>query len=100
MQLPVGPKDPARFAAIAASDLFEPGAMTAAPGPEDAGEGLSMAGAVVARPGAILARWLGETVPARVATLERGAGGWRLLDAAGALLGQAQIVCVAAAMSR
>ncbi len=98
IQLPVGPKDPARFAAIAGSDLFEPDAMTAVLGPEDSGEGLSMADAVVARPGAILARWLGGTIPTRVGRLERHEQRWRLLDEAGAEIGEADVVCIAAAM--
>jgi tRNA 5-methylaminomethyl-2-thiouridine biosynthesis bifunctional protein len=98
LQLPVGPKDPSRFAAIAASDLFEAGTMSAAPGPEAAGEGLEMAAAMVARPAAVLAQWLGKTVRARVASLQLGDAGWRLLDERGEMIAEAAVVCIAAAM--
>ena len=98
LQLPVGPKDARRFAAIAASDLFEPGTMSAAPGPELTGEGLSMGGALVVRPGAVLNGWLGVTIQARVATLQPTEAGWRLLDEGGGMIAEAEVVCVAAAM--
>ena len=97
LQLPVGPKDPARFAAIAGSDLFEPGAMSPAPAPEGGPEGLRMARATVIRPGAVLAHWLDDTVRARVAAIAPTGDGWRLLDAAGGVIGEARVVCVAAA---
>lgn len=54
-QLETGPRDSARYAAIAASDLFEPGSMVA-------GGGLLMAEALVVEPSALLG-WTGELSP-------------------------------------
>jgi tRNA 5-methylaminomethyl-2-thiouridine biosynthesis bifunctional protein len=109
LQLPVGPKDPGRFAAIAASDLFEPGAMTEVDaaetgrrlgqaGDEPRSAGLDMAGAMVVRPAAILQAWLGETTRTRIAALEPSDGAWRLRGEDGELVAEAEVICVAAAM--
>jgi tRNA 5-methylaminomethyl-2-thiouridine biosynthesis bifunctional protein len=57
-----------------------------------------MAGARVIRPAAVLGAWLGETVPARIARLERSHGAWWLLGEAGACLAEADVVCLAGAM--
>lgn len=51
-QLEVAPRDAGRFAVIAASDLFEPNAMTA-------GDGLFMADALVVEPQGLLDDWTG-----------------------------------------
>ncbi|HYG27025.1 MAG TPA: tRNA (5-methylaminomethyl-2-thiouridine)(34)-methyltransferase MnmD [Caulobacteraceae bacterium] len=56
-QLETGPRDARRYAAIAASDLFEPGSMVA-------DDGLFMADAIVVDSEAILSAWLGELVEA------------------------------------
>lgn len=61
-QLEVAPRDAARFAKIAASDLFEPGAMKA-------GDGLEMADALVVEPEPLLQAWTGALSPP-VARLE------------------------------
>jgi tRNA 5-methylaminomethyl-2-thiouridine biosynthesis bifunctional protein len=105
LQLASGPKDPGRFAAIESSDLFESGQMRRVAGEAATatagaplGEGLLMDGARVIRPSAILAAWLGETETAEVATIAPGASGWRLVATTGAELGDADVVCVAAAM--
>ncbi len=104
-QLAVGPKDPGRFAAIEASDLFEAGGMrrlsaqeTTPRVGEEAPPGLAMEGALVIDPARVLRAWLGETLRARVARVERTAGDWRLLDEAGGVLAEADLVCLAGAM--
>jgi tRNA 5-methylaminomethyl-2-thiouridine biosynthesis bifunctional protein len=109
LQLRAGPKDAARFAAIAASDLFEPGDMrlqtteeAAARLGEAAPAGLSIDAAMVVEPAAILGAWLGEVTGERVAAVERAGHGpsafWRLRGDDGAILAEADAVCVAAAM--
>ncbi|HLZ82844.1 MAG TPA: tRNA (5-methylaminomethyl-2-thiouridine)(34)-methyltransferase MnmD [Caulobacteraceae bacterium] len=108
-QLPMGPKDPARFAAIARSDLFEPADMRLLSADEAgsrlgeaAPAGLAIEGALVLEPACVLDAWLGEVVRARVAAIERAADGasaaWRLLGEGGAILAEADVVCLAAAM--
>ena len=109
LQLRAGPKDAARFAAIASSDLFEPGDMrlqtaeqAAARLGEAAPAGLSIDAAMVVEPAVILGAWLGEVTRERVATVERAGHGpsaaWRLRGEGGAILAEADAVCVAAAM--
>jgi tRNA 5-methylaminomethyl-2-thiouridine biosynthesis bifunctional protein len=109
LQLEAGPKDRSRFAAIAGSDLFEPGHMSVASAGDASarlGEattpGLSMTSAIVLEPAAVLDAWLGEVTRARVTAVERAAAGpsapWRLLGADGAVIGEADVVCVAAGM--
>ena len=88
----VGPKDAARFAAIAGSDLFEPGAMALSPA------GLRMETALVVEPASVLRAWLGEMRRGAVERLERDETGWRLLDGAGATIARADVVCLAAGM--
>ncbi len=102
LQLGVGPKDPGRFEAIAGSNLFEPGAMRRATAAqsgerlgEAVGEGLLMNQALVVRPAAILAAWLERWTRADVASLVRVDGTWRLLDAGGAEIARADVVCIA-----
>jgi len=113
LQLEAGPKDASRFSAIARSDLFEPGEMSPIGAPEASarvGEaappGLAMASAMVLDPGAVLGVWLGPATQsvarARVAAVERAGEGpsapWRLLGEDGAVLAEADVVCIAAAM--
>lgn len=91
-QRPTGPKDPARFEAIAASDLFDPGAMLRTH------EGLRIEAARVIDPRRILQAWIAEARTARVASLTRHDAGWRMRDAEGGLLAEADVVCLAAGM--
>jgi tRNA 5-methylaminomethyl-2-thiouridine biosynthesis bifunctional protein len=106
VQLAAGERDAARFALIAGADIFAPGGMTlldpeaaAARLGEPCAGALAMADAVVVRPAAILAAWVGPTTTGRIARLERGAGGWRLLTASGSEIGAADVVCVAAGLA-
>ncbi len=105
LQLEAGEKDPSRFDRIAASPLFAPGAVTRlAPAQASAGLGepasvgaLALAEALVVEPAALLAAWL-DGVPIHgvaVAGLARDGGRWRLLDASGVKIAQADIVCLA-----
>jgi tRNA 5-methylaminomethyl-2-thiouridine biosynthesis bifunctional protein len=102
VQLESGPRDAGRFAKIAASDLFEPGALelldadaaSAALG-EPAPPGLRLRDAVVVNPATILAAWLPHVEIALVARLEAADVGWRLLDAAGEAILEADVVCLA-----
>jgi len=103
LQLEVGPKDPRRFAVIAESTLFEPASMqrldsaaVSARLGETAPAALDVTNALVVDPAPLLAA---ETIPANVERLLRTDGVWRLMDAAGATLAEAEIVCVAAGMA-
>jgi tRNA 5-methylaminomethyl-2-thiouridine biosynthesis bifunctional protein len=103
MQIATGPKDDSRFRVIAGSDLFAPGHMAIldAEGArarvgEDCGPGLDIADAVILDPKAVLAAWLGGVRIAGIAQLERTEGRWRLIDAAGGVLGAFDVVCLAA----
>ncbi|WP_374576514.1 tRNA (5-methylaminomethyl-2-thiouridine)(34)-methyltransferase MnmD [Phenylobacterium sp.] len=87
-QLAVDDRDAVRFEKIAASDLFEPGEMTA-------GDGLEMSGARVVSPRAVLAAWAAEVVRARVAAVVRDGGAWRLADADGAEIWRGDAVILA-----
>lgn len=101
LQLANAERDAARFAAVALQDIFEPGSMT--PLDPDGTEGrlgevapaLSMGSAQVVEPPTIRTAWIGETLPARVARLERDRDGWRLLDVGGALILRADAVILA-----
>jgi len=101
LQLEAAPRDTARFAKIAGSDLFE-GALTilsAAKTSQALGEpsspALDLASALVVDPARILAAWLPVTEAAAVAVLEPAEGGWRLHDAGGQSLGEFGVVCLA-----
>jgi tRNA 5-methylaminomethyl-2-thiouridine biosynthesis bifunctional protein len=103
LQLPVGPKDPSRFAAIVASDLFEPGwleLLGADAASERVGEpcelALDMRGAVAVDPARVLAAWAPLAIEGEVARIEPAGTGWRLDDAQGRALCEADAVCIAA----
>ena len=106
VQFEVGPKDPGRFTAIAGSDLFEPGSLSRMSGEatsallgETAPAALRIGSALVIDPRVLLGGWLGETSRAPVAMVAAGAQGWRLIDAEGLTLMEADIVCIAAGMA-
>lgn len=106
LQLEQAPRDAVRFARVAAQDLWPEGAMT----PLDAaacaarlGEpvetgGLFMRDALALNPAAVLGAWLGTAgrVSACVERIEPAATGWRLVDAAGAAILEADVVVIAA----
>ena len=89
-QLATGERDVGRFARVAASGLFEPGALVA-----DA-QGLDQRSALVVEPAAALAAWTAPVAIGAVARLERANGVWRLTDAAGGVLAEAEAVILAA----
>ncbi|THD70649.1 tRNA (5-methylaminomethyl-2-thiouridine)(34)-methyltransferase MnmD [Phenylobacterium sp.] len=106
LQLATQPRDAARFAKVADSDLFEPGALrilssdeTAAWLGEDAPEGLAHRDGLVIEPAPLLAAWAPVVRSVAVARIERIGEGWRLLDADGAVLAQADAVIVAAGLA-
>jgi tRNA 5-methylaminomethyl-2-thiouridine biosynthesis bifunctional protein len=106
LQLEQTPRDAARFARIAAQDLWPEGTMT----PLDAAAcsarldealdvgGLAMRDALAVRPEIVLRSWLAEADPIRaaVARVARHDDGWRLLDADGAVILDADIMVLAA----
>jgi tRNA 5-methylaminomethyl-2-thiouridine biosynthesis bifunctional protein len=106
LQLAVGPKDERRFAIIAASGLFEPGDLrplgadeTLSLVGEAAPAGLMISTALVVAPARVLGAWLAGAVRRRVAALAQVGDAWRLLDADGGMIAEADIVCVAAGMA-
>lgn len=103
LQLAAGERDPDRFATIAGSDLFEPGAVAVLstgqtlerlgePGPL----ALDLATALVVEPATALEAWTGPVLKASVARLEAREGGWALMDAAGGLVAEVKAVILAA----
>ena len=106
LQLEQAPRDAARFAKVAAQDLWPDGAMTrldAAGCAARLGEpvetgGLLMRDALALNPAPVLETWLGgaERITARVDRIEPTAGGWRLIDAAGGVILEADVVAIAA----
>ncbi|MDP1913234.1 tRNA (5-methylaminomethyl-2-thiouridine)(34)-methyltransferase MnmD [Brevundimonas sp.] len=106
LQLEQTPRDAARFARVTAQPVWAEGAMElrdAAACADLLGEpvesgGLWMRDAVAIRPGAALDAWLDEAdrITATVGRIEAVGGGWRLLDEAGAVILEADIVVVAA----
>ncbi|MDB5431957.1 MAG: hypothetical protein JWP35_3073 [Caulobacter sp.] len=101
LQLQAQPRDAGRFAKILAADLFEPGALspdtdTAATLGEPAAPGLAYRDALVVEPAGLLAAWTGEVIQAEVAALQpRPDGGWRLIDAQGGAIAEADAVVLA-----
>nr|WP_316627140.1 FAD-dependent 5-carboxymethylaminomethyl-2-thiouridine(34) oxidoreductase MnmC [uncultured Brevundimonas sp.] len=106
LQLPQAPRDRGRFEKVADQPIWPAGAMTipdAEVADARAGEpvgagGLLMKDACAVHPAAVLSDWLADADirTARVARLLRGDEGWRLLDDAGAVLAQIDVVVVAA----
>jgi tRNA 5-methylaminomethyl-2-thiouridine biosynthesis bifunctional protein len=106
LQFAVGPQDTGRFAKIAASDLFEPGALemltpaqASVRAGESAPEALDLRDGLVIEPAILLATWAPQVAKAAVARIEPDGAGWRLLDAEGALLAEADAVIVAAGLA-
>ena len=105
LQLAPDDRDAARFAKIAASDVFEPGALqmldattTGRRLGEPAPAALDQAEALVVDPAPILEVWTGEVLVGQVASLQRDGDAWRVLDAQGREITRADAVIVAAAM--
>ncbi len=98
--LAAGPKDDARFAAIAGSDLFAPGAARTVEASTfldgASGPALALDTARVVDPAAILEAWSGEVLPGCAASLEPSTIGWRVMDPEGGLLAEAASVVLAA----
>lgn len=102
LQLAAAERDPARFAKIAGADLFEPGSMTrlspeaaAARLGESTPAALEQAQALVVDPAAILAAWVGQVTPVRIARLAGDERGWALYDAEGRTVAEADAVVLA-----
>lgn len=91
-QLAMTERDPARFARIAASGLFEPGALAVFHDPP----ALDQASALTIAPAAVLDAWTGPVRQARVAALEPAGGEVVLRDVGGAELARADAVILAA----
>ncbi|HEX4712379.1 tRNA (5-methylaminomethyl-2-thiouridine)(34)-methyltransferase MnmD [Phenylobacterium sp.] len=106
LQLAAAPRDAARFAKVAASDLFEPGALAmlapteaAARLGEAAPGALELLGGLVIEPQAVLAAWAPEVRTAPVCRIEADGAGWKLLDGAGEVVATADAVIVAAGLA-
>ncbi len=106
LQLEQTPRDAGRFAKVAAQPLWAKGAMEIRDAaacaallgePVECG-GLWMRDALAIRPARVLEAWLGEAdrITATVAGVEAVGGGWRLLDEAGVVILEADVVVVAA----
>lgn len=106
LQLAGTGRDARRFERIANQPVWVDGAMTLTDnarasrlaGEPVEGPGLHMASAFVVTPHVILSAWLNrDTVrPGAAALLEPHIGGWRVLDDAGAVLAEAEVVVVCA----
>lgn len=106
LQLEQAPRDAGRHAKIAAQDLWPDGAMqgldpaacTARLGEPVATGGLWMRDALALRPAPVLDSWLADAdlLKAEVQQLSHDAGGWRLIDADGGVIAEADIVVLAA----
>jgi tRNA 5-methylaminomethyl-2-thiouridine biosynthesis bifunctional protein len=92
LQLERTDRDADRYARIAAWDGFAPDTLQAGP------HGLEIRDGLVVEPAAVLGRWLDgvRLVAGHIAALEREDAVWRLLGAGGAVLGEADVVCLAA----
>jgi tRNA 5-methylaminomethyl-2-thiouridine biosynthesis bifunctional protein len=105
LQLAHVERDGRRFEAVKATGVFDPArlqSLDAARAAERAGrplaeDGLWFADSLVVRPSAVIGAWLGpaEIVRAQAAGLERRDGAWRVLDADGLVLVEADTVCIA-----
>lgn len=106
LQLTVQPRDAARFARIAAADLFEPGTLamlTADDAATRAGEAvpeaLELRDGLVIEPRVALAAWAPQVRPGVVTRVEPHRAGWRLLAADGTVLATADAVIVTAGLA-
>jgi tRNA 5-methylaminomethyl-2-thiouridine biosynthesis bifunctional protein len=109
LQLEAGPRDPSRFDRLAASELFDDGALQRL-APDETGERLGEASgggalwlrdALVIEPRPVLEAWLDgcDVRRAEVARIEPSGERRRLLGPDGAVLAEADIVCLAAGHS-
>lgn len=106
LQLEQSPRDAGRFAKVAAQSIWAEGAMQVQDAPACAarlGEpvecgGLWMRDAMAVRPAVVLDAWSGGAtrVAGTVDRIEPAGEGWRLLDAAGTVVIEADVVVVAA----
>ena len=106
LQFALEPPDAGRFGKIAASTLFEPGALrmltadqTTARVGEDAPQALEFRDALVMAPPVVLAAWAPQAKRAAVDRIEPDGRGWRLLGADGADLARADAVILAAGLA-
>jgi tRNA 5-methylaminomethyl-2-thiouridine biosynthesis bifunctional protein len=107
LQLEAGERDVARFDRLAAWDGFGHGVVERLSPADAAGRlgepagpgGLAFADALVIEPMRVLERWLGPVETRTAARLERAGAAWRLVDADGATVGEAEVVCVAGGMA-
>ena len=106
LQLEQAPRDAARFGKVAAQDLWPAGAMTQLDAPASAARlnepvdtgGLFMRDALALNPAPVLGTWLAgaDRITASVDRIEPAAGRWRLVDAGGDVILEADVVVVAA----
>lgn len=106
LQLESSQRDATRFAAVAAGDVFSPGALellhaggaAAALGAALRTGGLRFAEGLVIHPPALIETWMTgvNRVSGHVAALRQDGDGWRLLDEVGHVLVKADVVCLAA----
>lgn len=106
LQLPQAPRDAARFEKIARQPIWnaddmgvlDEGAASAVAGEATGQGGLLMKGAFALRPAAVLSNWLSdaEMRSERVTRLERADGRWRLIGEDDAVLGEVDMVVLAA----
>ena len=103
LRLAGGPRDTARFEALARSPLFRTAALellsseAAAEHLEEAsgGAALLMRDALAVAPSAVLAAWTGSLIRSEVRSLEPKGEGWALIDAEDAVAAEADLVCLA-----
>lgn len=102
LQFADGDRDLARFAKIAASDIFEPGALilrdaaaTTARMGQAAPAALDLTGALTIEPAVVLAAWCGEVRQATVSAVTWQEGVWRLTGAQGEIIAEAEVVILA-----
>ncbi len=106
LQLETQPRDAARFDKIAAWDGFDADGLARLGRAEaavrlqeaTAPAALALEKALVVQPAVILEQWLGEApILADVVKIERAGGAWRIIDKAGAVIAEVDILCLAAA---
>lgn len=108
LKLPIAPRDGERHAAVAAQDLFEPGAMVLREADEAAARllepvaagALDMVDALVVEPARVIEAWRGPATLARIARLAREDGVWRLYAPDHRPLAEADVVVLAGGASQ